>query len=150
MKIRIDDIILINQLAQGIVAIGEGERWFSDFDVKSRKAVLYNLGAMISQAHPKSEDAISAIVVSGLRKTLTPCILLSKPNLNAQLARMIDLPEPELPNVFKLLIHLLGIADKRRRETKPIDTVNHWWHRDLRNPEVIAEIRSQLNSTRQP
>jgi hypothetical protein len=138
---NIDHAIYINQMAQGIVGIGEGERWFSAFDLESKRDVLREVNAMILQAHPTQENAASTIVASGLKDTLTPCVLLSKPDIKVQLAKLANLPESELTNVLKLLIRLLGIADKRRRETKPVDTVNHWWHRDLGNPQVVAEIR---------
>lgn len=138
---NIDHAIFVNQMAQGIVEIGDGERWFSAFDSESKRGVLREVNAMILQAHPTQEDAMSTIAASGLKETLTPCVLLSKPNIKVQLAKLANLPEAELTNVLKLLVRLLGIADKRRRGTKPVDTVNHWWHRDLGNPQVVAEIR---------
>jgi len=138
----IDHEILVNQMAQGIVQFGDGERCFSTLDLNSKRGMLREINAMILQAHPKPEDAISTIAASGLKETLTPCVLLSRPDIKAQLAKLANLPEPELINAFRLLVHLLGIADKRRRETTPLDVVNHWWHRDLRNPHVIAEIRA--------
>jgi len=138
---NIDHAIFINQMAQGVVKTGDGERWFSAFDLESKRGILREVNAMILQAHPTPEDVVSTVVESGLKETLTPCVLLSKPNIKVQLAKLANLPEPELTNVLKLLVRLLGIADKRRRETKPVDTVNHWWHRDLGNPQVVAEIR---------
>ncbi len=140
---NIDHAILINQMAQGIVEIDEGEQWFSAHDLESKRGMLREVNVMILQAHPTPDDAISAIAASGLNDTLTPCVLLLKPGIKVQLAKLANLPEPELANVLKLLVGLLGVADKRRRETKPVDTVNHWWHRDLRNPQVIAEIRER-------
>jgi hypothetical protein len=138
---NIDDDILINQIAQGIVKIEEGERWFLSLDLESKRTLLYRINAMILQAHPIPEDAISSVEASGLKKTMTPCVLLLRPGINDQLAKLANLPETELLSVFKLSVRLLGIADKRRRETKPVDTVNHWWHRDLKDPKVVAEIR---------
>ena len=140
---NIDHAIFINQLAQGIVEVGDGETWFSAFDLESKRGMLREINAMILQAHPRPGDTTSTIAASGLKDTLTPCVLLSKPDIKVQLAKLANLPEAELANVFKLLVRLLGIADKRRRETKPVDTVNHWWHRDLGNPQVVAEIRER-------
>jgi len=34
-------------------------------------------------------------------------------------------------------------APRRRRE-KPLDTVNHWWHRDLSDPQVVATIGDEF------
>jgi hypothetical protein len=147
MNMSIDHAILINQMAQGIVAIGDGERWFSAFNLEFKRSMLREINAMILQAHPALEDPVSAIAASGLKETLTPCVLLAKPGIKVQLAKLANLPESELTNVLKLLVRLLGIADMRRLEMRQIDTVNHWWHRDLRNPQVVAEIREHYRKS---
>jgi len=146
---NIDDSIFVNQIAQGIVQIDEGERWFSAFDLETKRNVIREISSMVLQAHPLPEDAALAIAASGLRKTLTPSVILLKPNIKVQLAKLANLPEREFPNVFRLLVKLLGIADKRRRETRPLDTINHWWHRDLSNPGIVEEIRQRYRGARQ-
>jgi hypothetical protein len=93
------------------------------------------------QASPRQEDTIAAISEAQLKRTLTPCVLITKPNLNVQLAKLATLPEFELSRVFRLLIKLLGIADNKRRQEEPLDTINHWWHRDLGDPEVVNDIK---------
>src|ERR1700688_3278484 len=145
---NIDHAIFVNQMAQGIVGLDEGARWFSIFDLESKRSILREVNAMILQAHPMPEDAALSIAASELKETLTPCVLLSRPGLKAQLAKLANLPESELINVLELLLRLLGIADNRRRETKPVDTVNHWWHMDLRNPLIVAEIRKRYREKR--
>jgi len=141
---NIEDAIFINKLAQGIIDIAEGEKWFLNFPEEGKRTILYKINSMILQAHPIPSDVNSAIVATGLKQTLTPFVLISKPKLNHQLAKIANLPERELPVVFRLLIRLLGISDERRREAKPLDLKNHWWHRDLRNPEIVAEICNQF------
>jgi hypothetical protein len=64
-----------------------------------------------------------------------------KPGLKAQLAKLTDLPQAQLEEAFRLVVELLNIADSRRRTEKPLDLVNHWWHRDLRDPKILDEIR---------
>ena len=126
--------------------MGEGKAWFAGLSTEYKRKVLRWTNAVISQARPQPDDAVSAIAVSGLKSTLTPCVLLSKPNIGLQLAKIANLPETELINAFRLLIALLAVADQRRRESKPIDTANHWWHRDLRDTAVLDEIRRQYDA----
>ncbi|TQF42634.1 hypothetical protein UNPF46_04640 [Bradyrhizobium sp. UNPF46] len=138
---NIDEEILLNQLAQGIVSDREGEVWFQAHSLDEKRRVLRGLNVVILQASPREEDAATAISKAQLKTTLTPCVIVKRPNLKVQLAKLATLPEPELTQSFRLLIKLLAVADKRRREEKPLDLENHWWHRDLADPNVVNEIK---------
>jgi hypothetical protein len=63
-----------------------------------------------------------------------------------QLSKIANLPENELLKAFRLLITLLGTSDGRRRHEKPLDTENHWWHRDLNDPTVVAKIKEEFGN----
>jgi uncharacterized protein DUF5958 len=139
--LSVDEQILLNQLAQGIVSDLEGDAWFQAQNEDGKRRLLLGLNVLILQASPRQEDAAVAISEARLKPTLTPCILITKPDLKIQLAKLARLPEFELPRVFKLLTNLLAVADSRRRREKPLDLVNHWWHRDLRDPKVVNDIK---------
>lgn len=136
-----DEEILLNQLAQGIVSDSEGDAWFQAQNGDCKRRLLLGLNVLILQASPREEDAAVAISEARLKETLTPSVLIMKPDLRIQLAKLVRLPEPELPRVFRLLIKLLAVVDNRRRREKPLDLVNHWWHRDLRDPKVANDIK---------
>jgi hypothetical protein len=139
--LSVDEEILLNQLAQGIVSESEGNAWFQAKKEDGKRRLLLGLNALILQASPRQEDASVAIAEARLKHTLTPSVLIMKPDLKVQLAKLVRLPEAELTHVFKLLIKLLAVADNRRRREKPLDLVNHWWHRDLSDPEVVNDIK---------
>jgi len=139
--LSVDEEIFLNQLAQGIVRDSEGGVWFNALGTDDKLRLLRGLNAFILQARPKPEDVAVAISESRLKPTLTPCVLIAGPNLAVQLAKLATLPEFELPRVFRLLIKLLAAADGRRRREQPLDLVNHWWHRDLSDPEVVNDIK---------
>jgi hypothetical protein len=139
----IDDDILLNQLAQGIVGIAEGERWFRARDSPAQLAALRQLSYFITNASPRKEDAESAVARSGLKFSYTPCVLLKSGEIRMQLTRILQLPENERERTFRLLVALLAVCDERRRRDKPLDLVNHWWHRDLSDPEVVDAIKAQ-------
>lgn len=139
--LKIDEAILLNQLAQGIIGDSDGDAWFKAQNTIDQRRLLAGLNVLVLQASPRQEDAAIAISEARLAPSLTPCVLITKPNLRSQLAKLVQLPEPELPRAFRLLIKLLAVADGRRRREKPLDLVNHWWHRDLRDPKVVEDIR---------
>lgn len=139
--LNVDEEILLNQLAQGIASDAEGEDWFCTQSEDDKRRLLRGLSNFISQARPKPEDVAAAIAESRLKPTLTPCVLIAMPDLRVQLAKLPALPEFELPRAFQLLIKLLAAADSRRRRERPLDLVNHWWHRDLSDPNVVNDIK---------
>ncbi|WP_426614058.1 DUF5958 family protein [Bradyrhizobium sp. McL0616] len=139
--LSVEEEILLNQLAQGIVSGSEGDAWFEAKNEDDKRRLLRGLSNFIQQARPKPDDVAGAIAESRLKPTLTPCILIAMPNLNVQLAKLLTLPEFELPRVFRLLIKLLAAADNRRRREQPLDLVNHWWHRDLSDLDVVNDIK---------
>lgn len=139
--LNVDEEILLNQLAQGVASDSEGDAWFNARSKDDKRRLLRGLSNFILQAGPKPDDVAGAIAELRLKRTLTPCVLIAMPNLKIQLAKLSTLPEFELPRVFRLLIKLLAAADNRRRRERPLDLVNHWWHRDLSDPEVVNEIK---------
>lgn len=117
---KIEDEILVNQLAQGIKPMSLGEDWFMRHDEAARLTVLRSTSAMVMQASPTPADAKEAITRSKLKETAAPCVLVQKPNLKVQLAKIVNLEGAEQKKAFRLLVSLLGVADERRRKTKPL------------------------------
>lgn len=139
--LKIDEAIFLNQLAQDIVDISDGEAWFRALEIDEKRSVLRDLNYLVLQSSPQQSDADEAISSSGLSPKYTPCVVLSKPGLKVQLTRLAQLPDQELSRAFRLLIRLLAIADGRRRAKGNLDLVNHWWHRDLSDPTIVEEIK---------
>ena len=140
----IDERILLNQLAQGLVDLSEGDRWFAQLSDEKKRAVLREINFMIANAGLRNDDVPNAISKSKLKPTFTPCVVLKSGNVSVQLAKITSLPEAELFKAFRLLVALFGICDSRRREERPLDTLNHWWHRDLNDPKVVAGIKNEF------
>jgi hypothetical protein len=144
----IDDRILINQLAQRTVDIETGIRWFESLAPEpvegnsSKRAALQEICYFIAQSHPRPDEISAAIGKSGLKKSVTPCVLLAKDgDPRMHLAKIASLPDPELLRSFRLLIALLGVSDARRRREELPGRCNHWWHLDLSNEDVLRAIR---------
>jgi hypothetical protein len=136
-----EEEIIVNQLAQGILDWKSGVEWFQGLPVEGRQPVLREIGYIASQAGAKAEDVNEVLRQTGLRDTYTPCVIMRKGQFKAQLAKILVLPPEEQTKVFLLLVGLLSVADARRRETKCAENCNHWWHRNLADPQVVSEIR---------
>jgi uncharacterized protein DUF5958 len=69
-----------------------------------------------------------AIERSQLKETYTPYVLIKKEGYYQRLEQIAELPSDEYLKSFRLLVVLLGIADKRRRATDCENGCSHEWH----------------------
>lgn len=121
----------LNQYAQSYREIQDAKYWFESLATIDQLEVLRELSYLVLQAGANDKDVNEAIEYSRLKKTFTPCILLLKGNLKVQLSKILGLPPAEHTKSLLLLISLLSIADKRRRDTSCSGGCSHWWHKDL-------------------
>lgn len=149
MHIEIE--ILLNQLAQELKPMEDGNKWFLEQSNEEQLGILRYLGFLIAQAGAVGGDARAAIAKARLKSSFTPCVLLlraeqAEPSgggrLRQHLARVVSLPAIEREKSFVLLINLLSVADSRRRTERCREGCSHWWHGDLSDEEVIRGIRS--------
>ncbi len=129
--------IIINQIAQDIVTLRQGEKWFADMTVEEQYETLKILQYCVFQSHPLDIERKYAVLESGLRPTYTPCVMLLKHGkVERQVELICKLPSNEYHKIFRLLITLLGIADYRRR-LKCQGKCSHWWHKSLDKYSLI-------------
>ncbi len=136
------DEVLLNQIAQGVRPVQEGNAWFAALPGDRRLEILRWLANMATHAGARMGDAEAAIRDAGLKPTATPSVLLSKDNLPVQLAKIVNLPADEQPKAFRLLTALFRVADARRRAVQCAGGCSHWWHRDLSDGGVVEELLS--------
>jgi len=138
----------LNQIAQEVVPTDEALQWFNDLKDSEQLDMFQILLFIILQAGALADDADRAVTKSGLRPTFTPCVLLykvqreqpfSQSALQQVLLKIVNLPANEKEKSFRLLIALFQVADARRRE-RCFEPERHWWHRDLSDKNVVAEI----------
>ena len=75
---------------------------------------------------------------AGLRPTHTAAVLIVRGRLAGQLSKIVNLPDEERVKSFRLLVALLGVADKRRRERCRATGCSHAWHQVAGGGEVCA------------
>jgi hypothetical protein len=138
--LKIDQLIFINQVAQGVHSISELMTWYDGLTPEYQLVTIKALRDMIFNARPEPEDASEAITRSGLKPTFTPCVLLAKGASREQINKIADLPKAEQGKALLLLLSLFQVADRRRRSQEVGDVERHWWHRDLGDPKIVREI----------
>lgn len=138
---RIDRQLLLNQAIQDVLPVDALVKQFTDADADEQLALLRELATIISQAGVQPGDVDAAIANAPVKPTSTPAVLLRQGPLHVQLARVLNLPPSERSRSLYVLLALATIADERRRETQCDLGCTHWWHRDLSNPAVVADIR---------
>ncbi|MEV7296689.1 DUF5958 family protein [Streptomyces microflavus] len=108
--------VMLNELAQGLRPIGQGVDWFEALHADGQFEVLWDLGGHCIQARVTVEDGPESVRLAGIRPTHTPAVLITCGQLTGQLTKIIHLPQDECVKALRLLVALLGVADKRRRE----------------------------------
>ena len=106
-----EELIFINKIVQSIVPLEEGVDWFQSASEDKQLEILRGLYNFSIQAGDWDGDADEAIKKSKLKPTYTPCVLLRKGRLSAQLTKIVNLPTNERLKSFKLLLALFEIAD---------------------------------------
>lgn len=140
--------IYLNQLAQGLKPWDTAQQWFAGLSGEAQLNVLDRLAYFAMQAQVVGSDAEEAIRRSGLKPGFTACAVLSSNAhrdkegsgaVRVAMRTIVGLPEAERHKSFILLLSLFAVADERRR-SKRRDPDRHWWHRDLSDERVIAEL----------
>ncbi|MFJ9519315.1 DUF5958 family protein [Kitasatospora sp. NPDC101801] len=120
--------VMLNELAQGLRPLGQGVEWFEALPSERQLEVLRDLGGHCIQARATVEDGPESVRLAGIRPTHTPAVLITRGQLVGQLTKIVNLPQDERGKAFRLLVALLGVADKRRREQFCADGCTHAWH----------------------
>ncbi|MDJ0347381.1 DUF5958 family protein [Streptomyces sp. H10-C2] len=120
--------VRLNELAQELRPLGRGVEWFEGISADEQFEVLRDLSGFCIQARATAEDGPESVRLAGIRPTHTPAVLITRGQLPGQLTKIINLPLDERVKAFRLLVALLGVADKRRRARLCADGCTHAWH----------------------
>ncbi|MEU5036125.1 DUF5958 family protein [Streptomyces rubiginosohelvolus] len=133
--------VILNELAQGLRPIVRGVEWFEALPAQGQFEVLRDLRGHCIQARATVEDGPESVQIAGIRPTHTPAVLITRGQLAGQLTKIINLPQDERVKAFRLLVALLEVADKRRRERFCVDGCTHAWH------QLAAEADTERDSS---
>lgn len=136
--------IFLNQLAQTVKSIDEGENWFEDLKQNEQFEVLAKIVFFILQIGVNKNDLEKSICSSGLKSTYTPCQILIRVSehefkIALALSKIINLREDKRKKSFRLLIALFSQVLQRQLK-ESFQPERYWWHRDLSNVNTVREI----------
>ncbi|WP_437003720.1 DUF5958 family protein [Streptomyces sp. enrichment culture] len=120
------------QACAGTASARTGGEWFEGFAADEQFEVLRDLSGFCIQARATVKDGPEG-VRADIRPTRTSAALITPGQLPAQLIKIINLPRNERVKKFRLLVALLGVTDKRRRERSYAVGCTHAWHLPVRN-----------------
>ncbi|MFJ5798485.1 DUF5958 family protein [Streptomyces decoyicus] len=119
---------ILNEMAQGLLSLEEGVRWFSSLDEDEKKEVLHEIVRYAMQAHITTQDGREGVEISGVKPTMTPAVLIVREPIIERMGTIINLPPAENAKAFRVLISAFSVADTRRRETECRGACSHEWH----------------------
>lgn len=137
--LKIEDSILLNKFAQGLTTNNELVTSFSNYKLDQKIAYLEEIIALIIQTRPQEEDIEFSIQESGLKPTVTPCVLLRKGLASHNLKKISSLKEDELNKSLLLLLSLFKVSYQRRYNQEK----NHphkWWYWDMADEKILDKI----------
>jgi hypothetical protein len=146
--LTLEDDILINQWVQEIKATSVLVEWFESGTPDRRLELLRHLLNLCNQARVREEDSQMALVASKLNPRRSAGVILSKGATKSVLHKLSTLRKMDGGDAFVLLLHLLKIADERRRAAEGPGPCHHWWHRDLGDDAVVEAIRREYAAGR--
>jgi Family of unknown function (DUF5958) len=144
----LEDDILVNQWVQNVQSTTVIFEWFESSSAERKLEILRYLVSLCKQARATNDEGQQAILDSSLNPRRSASVLLAKGTNVEILHKLSTLRNVDGGDAFILLLHLLRIADRRRKSAENPERCNHWWHRDLGDPVVLDEIkRAYQNGT---
>lgn len=137
-----EESLLVNRWVQGHESDDTLLQWFVSHSPEMRYRRLRQIGELCTQARFDGEDAVRAVADSRIKPTRNACSLLVRWPNQLGLRKLEKLRDRDAEDAWRLLLYTLRYADSRRRAKEPHGPCQqHWWHRDLGDPSVIAELR---------
>jgi hypothetical protein len=134
-----EQMILINKFGQNIINYDVIVELFNTLSLDKKKIFLNNLTFLIMQSKAEEKDISNAIEISNLKPTYTPCVIVRKGLSNANLNKIIELPETELEKSLILFLNIFKIAYTRRFFLEK-NSPSKWWYWDLSSEENLSRI----------
>lgn len=139
----LEDDILVNQWVQGVQQDSVLLEWFDSSSTVRQSEILRYLVSLCKQARATGEDGFQAVSASALNPRRSASVLLAKGASVEILNKLSSLKKSDGRDALVLLLHLLRVADERRKIGESPGSCNHWWHRDLSDDIVLSAIRRE-------
>jgi hypothetical protein len=132
MKIR--DLVILVKYAQGAVVFNSFFGYLKFMKAPERKVFISQVVELIGHFLKDDSAGDLAIRRSGLSDTCAACLILKEGVCEAQLQKIVELPESELESSFKLLLTLFSIGYQEGYQ-KYKNAPAKFWYWDYSNVE---------------
>ncbi len=132
---------LINKLAQGLMPIEDGIKLFANASELDKTEIMKALNLCVFQSHPTESDIEKGILLSGLKPTYSPCVIVTRKPFNEARAKAMGLKGIDRERAFLLFVSIFLVADQRRRETECKDGCSHEWHNLSNSYQQAATLK---------
>ncbi|MDH5547969.1 MAG: DUF5958 family protein [Gammaproteobacteria bacterium] len=123
-----DRELTINKIAQNLISVDDGLKWFEDSDENQKMDIMRSLDMCIFQSHPTVEDIDLGMQNSGLKETYSPCVLIRSKPFNEARQKVLSMTGLDQYRAFQLFVAIFAAADNRRREMECKGGCSHEWH----------------------
>lgn len=144
--LELRDLIRMNQLVRGEIDFAGFDAWLSGVEAATRGEILRALNAYAHEAGVNDETIAAAIVAAGMspdesfvQQIRELCVDRAWAAIRIE-ERLDRLPPQRDPRVERFFVALFGTAEGRVFARETPECCNHWWHRDLLDPRVVAAI----------
>lgn len=145
LELELHEIIRVNQLIRINPKINEFVFWFNKLSKDEQTVLSSELYEFLCQTGVY--DKILMQVSSGINKhtKLFEKLNSFEGDIDSFEDWYVTLNLDERLIVFEFVVTLFARAENYIFENESVEECNHWWHRDLTNPEVVKSILNDPN-----
>lgn len=141
------DLIRMNQLIRGQIDVHGFVEWYDALPTDGQVALLWHLHDFGQQAGGDEQTFRTAVEAAGLTDThpLVRPIASFRGGGSYELGQtlgawLMHLEAEERRALLPVLVHFFGLAEGAAFARETVESCNHWWHRDLRDPRVVHDL----------
>lgn len=140
--IELSDLIRMNQLVRLEIKSDEFQKWYESLSKDSEQIQLILQLLELAQQSGFENELIETTINDYSLKTISKDFIR---NYRQQTWYRVEewlrkASEEEKQVAFTFAFNLFGKAEMMVFEKENADCCNHWWHRDLLNPDIVKSL----------
>ena len=143
--LNLPSLIRMNRSVRGTLQVDELERWWHDAPRPERDALTFSLFFCAKEAGIKGwmlDDALRSAGLSGEDDGVLQAVAATRGAAEAAVfySWIPGASDESQQRAFRFGYHVFGLAEGEVFRAETPETCNHWWHRDLLDPRVVADL----------
>lgn len=140
--LELRDLIRLNRLVRGGIDLDGYVAWFDELALDEQRALVAALVEFALQAGARADTLgeVDRLVTDGAWIDDARAVAARRVG---DLRDVVAHAEPvQLAEHLRWAVYLFGAAEGRVFAGETAASCNHWWHRDLTDPRVVADLLS--------